>query len=155
MFRRLVLTLNITAAFFDLVSMFSYKNIDSDGLFTACYSCFQRKLQNDPRNYYGKYMPQKYYPSMNSSGLTELDICYNIRYVELHGRDRKDPWSFRNLALYHRYSRAGESAWIFISLPVSIRERLKLLDKNEDYHHMLWHLDVLINFDRKELAMVH
>jgi hypothetical protein len=86
---------------------------------------------------------------MNSTPLTELDICYNIRYVELHGRNRKDPWSFRNLALYHSYSRAGESTWIFISLPVSIREHLKqFLDENEDYHHVLWHLDILISTEK-------
>lgn len=92
---------------------------------------------------------RKYYAFMNSTPLTELDICYNIRYVELHGRNRKDPWSFRNLALHHSYSRTGESTWIFISLPVSIREHLKqLLDENEDYHHVLWHLDILVSTEK-------
>ena len=41
---------------------------------------------------------------MSRSDLTISEICYNIVYVERHGGDLKDPWSVRQLGVYHQVS---------------------------------------------------
>ena len=60
-----------------------------------------------------------------SNRLTQAEICYNLRHVQLHGRSKRDPWSFRNFAVYHRYSTSKKSMWIFIGLPKSMEDHLE------------------------------
>lgn len=45
-------------------------------------------------------------------------LCYNIRYLEHHGRDLEDPWSCRQSALHHSFSPVSEqSTWVIIQAP--------------------------------------
>jgi hypothetical protein len=58
--------------------------------------------------------------------LTCIDICYNLHFVERHGRDGlKDPWSFRQVAVYHSYDyERKKCSWVFIQLPKALKARI-------------------------------
>ncbi|KAL3461778.1 hypothetical protein BJX64DRAFT_151707 [Aspergillus heterothallicus] len=44
------------------------------------------------------------------------ELCYNIQYVERHGRELKDPWSLRQTGVYHQYSgQLGSPRWVVIN----------------------------------------
>lgn len=48
----------------------------------------------------------------------DLDLCYNIRHFELHGRELADPWSCQQSAVHQKYYFAnGESNWIYVQPP--------------------------------------
>lgn len=52
----------------------------------------------------------------NYSVLMILECAYGIRYVELHGRASRMPWSVRQTVIYHKYRVQGEaSTWILIA----------------------------------------
>jgi hypothetical protein len=48
--------------------------------------------------------------------LTQLEISYVTPYVERHGRDLKDPWSLRQVGVYHQTTAGETSRWVFIDL---------------------------------------
>ena len=71
-----------------------------------------------------------------------LEICYNLRHIQLHGRNRTDPWSFRNFAVYHRYSTTKPSIWLFINVPEAVQEHIERILSNATKvtsHPILWH----------------
>ena len=42
-------------------------------------------------------------------------MCYNIRYVELNGRNNGDPWSFRQIGVYEKMDLKNHSSrWILL-----------------------------------------
>lgn len=44
-----------------------------------------------------------------------VDLCYNVRHFELHGRDLEDLWSCRQSAIHQKYYFANErSNWILV-----------------------------------------
>jgi len=64
----------------------------------------------------------------------------------MHGRDRKDPWSFRNLAVYQRLVGANQADWLFISLPSPMRDHLEERFSNMEScepHSILGHVYIL------------
>ena len=72
----------------------------------------------------------------------EIEICYNIRHVERHGRDGKEPWSFRNFAVYQQSPSLGTASWMFVNLPLTIQDHLgRVLSDPESLASpsMLWH----------------
>lgn len=55
-----------------------------------------------------------------------------MRYVELNGRNRGDPWSVRQTAVYHQLSLdTKRSRWIILQPSESVRTRLKYVLKGE------------------------
>jgi hypothetical protein len=69
------------------------------------------------------------------------EICYNIRFVELNGRNRGDPWSLRRAGVYHQIrSENGQSRWIFLNLPQKLRD---------------WMQNILDDFKRCEYVQRH
>jgi hypothetical protein len=62
-----------------------------------------------------------------------LEICYNIRYLELNGRNRGTPWSVRQTGVYQQLSNAGtERRWVFLQPSDYILERIKLSLQQQD-----------------------
>jgi len=65
--------------------------------------------------------------------LSSTEFCYSVKYVELNGRNRGDPWSVRQTAVYHQISiETKRSRWIILQPSESTRARLKSV-LNDDY----------------------
>lgn len=63
---------------------------------------------------------------------TDLDfcteLCYNIRYVERHGRGTGDPWSLRQTGIYQQYYPVVKrSVWILLEPSKTLQERLRAI----------------------------
>ena len=66
--------------------------------------------------------------SMEMCTLTQslLEFCYNVRYVERHGRAEPDPWSLRQSGIYQRHFFCdNRSIWILIQPSSTICRLLK------------------------------
>ncbi|KAK0837349.1 hypothetical protein LTR03_012888 [Friedmanniomyces endolithicus] len=58
-----------------------------------------------------------------SGGKNEL--CYNVPYVERHGRELRDSWSMRQTAFWHQHSSdTGPSRWIMLNVSTATRTKL-------------------------------
>lgn len=66
--------------------------------------------------------------------LTISEICFDLRYPALHGRDDCTPaWSIRHMGVYHKYDIGTEKLrWIFIQPSESIRNRIEKLAHHEN-----------------------
>jgi hypothetical protein len=52
----------------------------------------------------------------------QIEVSYNLRYFEPHGRQLEDPWSCRQTAIHNKYYvEQGNSSWIVIQPPASFR----------------------------------
>jgi len=61
--------------------------------------------------------------------IVHLEICFNIRHFELHGRKLEDPWSCRHTAIYHQVSfEDSRSIWIIIQRPKRLQSGMKSMD---------------------------
>lgn len=103
---------------------------DTDQHFGACSRRLHldrdgRSIAKQPRNptTYGtvKKIVARYTHSNKA-----IEICYNIRHFEEHGRDLEDPWSCRHYAVYQQYSFEDDtSTWILIQVPKTTQAYLK------------------------------
>lgn len=72
------------------------------------------------------------------------EICYNIRHVELHGRDLKDPWSFRQSAIHQKfYFDDGRTNWILVQPPKLVSTILEDFELIKTSHPMSLHIQFL------------
>lgn len=116
--------------FAEIVSAFGARTADDDEYFTTCHRQKTWDAQNDATGAFRRSgeMPSALHAIAFESprSLTCIDICYNVRFVEQHGRDGlKDPWSFRQTAVYHSYDYERKAcSWVFIQLPKALRARL-------------------------------
>lgn len=62
------------------------------------------------------------YYHMHSS--CDYEFCYIIRYFELNGRQRGDPWSLRQTGVYQRFQSDQRSAWVLLNLSSYINDRV-------------------------------
>lgn len=46
-------------------------------------------------------------------------MCYNIRYVELNGRNNGDPWSLRQIGVYEKINLETQSSYWILLQPSS------------------------------------
>ncbi|OCK78362.1 hypothetical protein K432DRAFT_427331 [Lepidopterella palustris CBS 459.81] len=98
MFCMLCHTYDVLPQFLHIITAFGNKKASTDEHFIGCY---------------GRY---------SGPNFQTLEICYNVRYFELHGRDLDDPWSCRQTAIYHKYPPNGnESMMMIIQAPQSFR----------------------------------
>lgn len=117
--------------FAEILSAFGVRTADDDEYFTTCHcqkASITQKGGNGGLKRSGKTLCfLSATTSMPLRPLTCVDICYNVRFVERHGRDGlTDPWSFRQAAVYHSYSYERRTcSWVFVQLPKSLRARLK------------------------------
>jgi hypothetical protein len=63
------------------------------------------------------------YPQTERERVAEF--CYNLRYMDLNGRDRGDPWSLRQCGVYQQICLTTRCSY-WILLQVSSRMRAKL-----------------------------
>jgi hypothetical protein len=69
------------------------------------------------------------------------DICYNIRYFELHGRQSTDPWSCRQSAIYQKfYPSKNTSTCIIIHQPLTLCGSLRNARPGNLSHPMAIHI---------------
>lgn len=70
-----------------------------------------------------------------------IDLCYNLRYFERHGRQLADPWSCRQSAVYQKYySDSKKSKWIIIQPPIRFASYLKNIGACHLSHPMDLHI---------------
>ncbi|KAF2814367.1 uncharacterized protein BDZ99DRAFT_554904, partial [Mytilinidion resinicola] len=133
MFCLLCHALQILPSFIDIATAFGFKISNTDEYFTTCYQRLFR--DNDD--------------SSNLTKFTRYDICFNIRYLEEHGRSGlSDPWSFRQMAVYQRHDfPQGRSSCILIQPPSTARETIeRLLQASKEQQNrspLLIHLQLL------------
>ena len=53
------------------------------------------------------------------------EFCYNIRYFELNGRGRGDPWSLRQTGVYQQYRSDGRSRWVLLNYSQYMEDRVE------------------------------
>jgi hypothetical protein len=53
-----------------------------------------------------------------------VEFCYNIRYFELNGRGRGNPWSLRQTGVYQRCFSNKRSAWLLLNYSSYIGDRV-------------------------------
>ena len=74
----------------------------------------------------------------------EVDICYNLRYFELNGRQPSNPWSCRQSAVHQKYFISdGYSAWTVIHPSESFRARLSSAYTTSSSHPMQFHISYI------------
>ncbi len=143
-FRALCASSNLHPRFLDLIRGMGYKFRPGDEHFMDCHCSTRPKpgrTENDDEALLQTKEPVSLeYPApgtlfpdaMDMGSLTGgIDISYNLRYFEKHGReDLKDPWSCRQSVFYHSYSLCGDgiSSWIVIQPPERWKKGL------EDFH---------------------
>ena len=70
-----------------------------------------------------------------------LELCYNVRHFEYHGRQLDDPWSCRQSAIYHKYELLnGTSNWIIIQHARSADISRETKDRGKLLHPMGLHV---------------
>jgi len=127
LFRQLCHGLQIMPQFAEIVSAFGARTTDDDEYFTTCHRQKTWGAQNDSTGTFrhSGETPSAMYAMAPEPprSLTCIDICYNIRFVERHERDGlKDPWSFRQVAVYHSYDyERKKCSWVFIQLPKAVK----------------------------------
>jgi len=83
-----------------------------------------------------------------------IEISYNVRHFEEHGRQLLDPWSCRQCSVYQSYShRNNFSTWILIQIPSRTRSYLERLYSegecsSSDNHPMDVHLHLLVSCEK-------
>ena len=85
-----------------------------------------------------------------------LEFCYNVRYIEQNGRDRGDPWSLRQMGVYHGFDwRTHSSIWIVLQPSDYVLatfedtlQAMRALNLIQGGHHLL-HLFFLSSLERK------
>jgi len=90
-----------------------------------------RKLltHHEDQNFRDEIFFHTFDDSRNS--LQSIELCYNCRHVEENGRNRGDPWSLRQMGVYHSYNaESQQSIWIILQPPSRILEGLRGSLKN-------------------------
>ena len=73
-----------------------------------------------------------------------LDLCYNIRHFERHGRELEDLWSCRQSTIHQKYSfDTKQSSWVVIQPPILFASSLKCTRPTNTAHPMGLHLRYL------------
>jgi hypothetical protein len=73
--------------------------------------------------------------------IENIDICYNIRYFEQHGRDLSDPWSCRQSAIFHKYDfHSSRSTWLIVHMPHLLRQSLEKSQNTASSHPLYFHI---------------
>ena len=66
------------------------------------------------------------FPSLVRYSDYDLEVCYNIRYIDRNGRQDEDPWSLRQIGVYERYSFEKQSSvWFLLQPSAHVCQRLK------------------------------
>ncbi|KAH7378819.1 hypothetical protein BKA66DRAFT_466691 [Pyrenochaeta sp. MPI-SDFR-AT-0127] len=137
--RSLIHHFNIFPAFIDVLCAFGKLTSETSDSLGGCYS-------------------------WQSGNVSEL--CYLLKNVEKHGRDGSDePWSIRQLGLYHQHDSAtGSDTFIILNPMMSFQQRLKdaraktgLLPTWRDIHnlalsHSTWQWRWYLTFWESKLA---
>ncbi|KAL2831516.1 hypothetical protein BDW59DRAFT_157942 [Aspergillus cavernicola] len=115
--------LSLPPDFLDIIALFGYKRADVDGYFSAVFSSgdLNRSAEGQSHGY----------------------MSYNIRYVAIHCRALKNPWSVRQFAVCHLFHASGDSRWLYINLPQDAKQHMEeTFRRNSNKHNMpsiIWH----------------
>ncbi|KAF2118049.1 hypothetical protein BDV96DRAFT_571304 [Lophiotrema nucula] len=106
MFSVIESSFDILPSFKEIVTSFGIKIKDEDNYYSACYRRFHWE---------------------GEKSLNHYEICYNVRFVELHGRAKPaNPWSFRQYAVYQTHDcRTGCCKWLLIRHHASLRDQFR------------------------------
>ena len=134
MFCLLCHTVPISAQFVDIVTAFGFKTSNTDEYYTTCHRQIgygDGEADAAKVHSYGEHPKALRIPRLSNP----LDICFNVRYVQEHGRnDLADPWSFRQTALYQHHAFVDNtSAFVFIQCPSTATESLKHMIQCESW----------------------
>ena len=61
----------------------------------------------------------------------QVELCYSIRYFELNGRGRGNPWSLRQTGVYQRCHSTPQSTWLVLNYSDYMNQRIEAAFKEE------------------------
>ncbi|EPS37252.1 hypothetical protein H072_9064 [Dactylellina haptotyla CBS 200.50] len=103
-FGSLVGFIDVFPQFLDLVSAFGTKTSEDERLVHGWRSCSEQQTCLQKQH----------------------ELCYNIQYVEKHGRKLQDPWSVRQVGVYHQLcENVEQSRWLLLGPMQSLLSSLK------------------------------
>ncbi|KAL9075021.1 MAG: hypothetical protein Q9161_001952 [Pseudevernia consocians] len=86
-----------------------------------------------------------YYKSASSVSwsvkMTKIEFIYNLKYMDLHGRDTQNSWSLREMCVYQQYDvERKQTKWILLQPPNRLTERI---EGDRTIHANVLHLHIL------------
>ena len=137
-FSRIFGSNGIYAPFLDFVRAFGVKFGAEDEDFGG-FNC-RFSMATGARKSYGTSLLFMCAFSFSNVSLVLQELCYNVRYVERHGRKGEYPWSFRQTALYHKWNEStGTSMWILLQPPDVIKRNLARAFGNDNNESSRFH----------------
>ncbi|KAI1178094.1 hypothetical protein F4777DRAFT_142287 [Nemania sp. FL0916] len=139
MFRAVYSMWNLIPNFLSIVLGLGRKLSSRDEDFMSCYSsvCHVERSEGS--------LGDTIDVDKTACGDAQFDLTYNIRHFELHGRELVDPWSCRQMAIYHKFDlKTRISNWILIQPPKKLEKDLKEAVIRVDDHPMSLHLRCLV-----------
>lgn len=142
MFKYLCSTLNIHPRFLDFLFDFGRKSSPPDETFLNFFKYVSSSHKEDRS-------PSDTGTHSDSSFLqhhltARLEICYNVRHFERHGRNSTDPWACRQSAIYHKlHASTGTSTWFIVQQPQSLSESLQTAPPQSLRHPIAVHIRFL------------
>jgi hypothetical protein len=127
-FRKILASLRVFTPFLRIVHAFGKKTSDKQRARDLAYHCMQ------PSSAYGLFpMTMTRCPSLTSQW---VEFGYNIRYFELNGRGRGNPWSLRQTGVYQRCLSNKRSTWLLLNFSSYIIDRVSaaLQEENNSIH---------------------
>jgi len=141
MFKFICSVNEIHPRFLDFVFGMGRRNSSSDEIFNGCYNNVSFAQRDNARlTSYGKTKLPRY----SSPYWSLKDTCYNLRYMERHGRELHDPWSCRQTAICQKYHYShSRSTWLIIHHPQALYDSLRDMELQNIAHPMALHIRCL------------
>ena len=128
MFASLCCYLSLRPSFLDLLTTFGYRTSDTDNYYNSIWR---------GHSYTGDSETTQPTYDVIQTQVSSIDTCYNIRYVDMHGKQKPDPWSFRNLAVHQSFNKtSSRSDWVFVNLPSPVLAHIELLANKSEGHQL-------------------
>jgi hypothetical protein len=121
-FRKLITALRVFTPFLNLVHAFGEKTCEDEKICDSVYDVDSHDTAGLPAvKFYGKNLDKHFQIPIDLI----VEFCYNIRFMELNGRNRGSRWSLRQSGIYQK-GRSGTlgSIWILLQPPKHLRNTL-------------------------------
>jgi len=149
MFNSLCQSFQVEPRFLGLIRGMGYKTRSDDEYFMSCYCSINTNSRTGTKTTQDGALRSSTLGHSCARILEGQDqlisamtvVSYNLRYVEKHGRDTRDPWSWRQSVFRHDYDLdCATSSWIVIQPPERWNASLDDVDVGKQTHPLSLHL---------------
>jgi hypothetical protein len=156
-FQKIIVRHDIYSPFMDTVRAFGIKTHDDEKVNDCCHGrIYDKSMTGREGSSFGNVIWLQWKLELaDMHNVTEL--CYNIRHFERNNRARGDPWSLRQIGIYHNYDAEHQSSvWIILQPSVHIEthlinalqeiQRLGIPSEAQQYLHVFFFTSVEMNW---------